>query len=69
MQYIRNKNGIAIGMLNLVSNGVKQVYSLNPTRLLGWYDPKSDKTISASTGSWMGYGDQTLFLLSDAKKQ
>lgn len=65
MHYIRNKNGVAIGMLNTVGNGVKQVYSLNPTRLLGWYDPQSDKTICAKTGNWMGFGDQTVLLLAN----
>ncbi|MGS2721017.1 hypothetical protein [Paraglaciecola aestuariivivens] len=66
MQYIRNSKGQAIGMQQTLSNGIKQVYSVNPSRLVGWYDPSSDKTINAKTGNWMGYGDQTIMLLADS---
>ncbi|MGB3725562.1 MAG: hypothetical protein WA981_07330 [Glaciecola sp.] len=62
MQFIRNKNGIPIGQLQTLSNGVKRIFS-NKGALLGWYDPVSDKTIDAKTGNWMGYGDQTMLLL------
>ena len=63
MQFIRNNKGIAIGMLQVLDNGVKRVYSVKPSRLLGWYDPLSDKTIDSSTGRWIGFGDQTFLLL------
>lgn len=65
MQFIRNNKGIAIGKLLVLDNGVKRIYSLNPSRLLGWYDPTSDKTIDAKSGSWIGFGDQTFLLLSN----
>ncbi len=64
MEFIRNSKGIAIGKLQILQNGIKRIYSLNPSRLLGWYDPASDRTVDASTGSWFGYGDQTFLLLS-----
>ena len=64
MQFIRNKHGIAIGKFQVLNNGVKHIYSVNPSRLLGWYDPASDRTIDVSTGGWFGYGDQTFLLLS-----
>ncbi len=64
MQFIRNSKGHSIGMFQVLSSGVKQIYSVNPSKLLGWYDPVSDKTIDASTGNWMGFGDQTFLLLS-----
>lgn len=64
MQFIRNNKGIAIGKLQVLNNGVKRIYSVNPSRLLGWYDPASDRTIDVSTGNWIGFGDQTFLLLS-----
>lgn len=65
MQFIRNSRGIAIGKLHVLDNGVKRIYSVSPSRLLGWYDPESDRTVDAINGSWIGYGDQTFLLLSN----
>ena len=65
MQFIRNRHGIAIGQLQILNNGVRNIYSVSPCRLLGWYDPSMDKTIDARTGNWMGFGDQTLLLLAE----
>ena len=66
MQFIRDNRGIPIGRMQILGNGVRQIYSVNPSRLLGWYDPNSDKTIDARTGNWMGFGDQTMLLLANA---
>ncbi|WP_100644032.1 hypothetical protein [Alteromonas facilis] len=63
MQYIRDNQGIAIGKLWVLNNGNKRIYSANGI-LLGWYDASSDRTIDAKTGSWMGFGDQTMLLLA-----
>ena len=65
MEYIKDNRGVAIGMLQHDYQGVQRIYALNPTRLLGWYDPASDKTICASSGSWIGHGNQVMLLLGD----
>jgi hypothetical protein len=62
MQFIRNRRGIPIGQLLVLSNGVKRIYTTSGI-LLGWYDPACDRTTDAKTGNWMGYGDQTMLLL------
>lgn len=62
MQFIRNQRGIPIAQLQSLTNGVKRIYSTSG-KLLGWYDPASDKTIDARTGNWVGFGDQTMLLL------
>jgi hypothetical protein len=65
MQFIRNQHGIPIAQLQILSNGVKRIYGTSG-KLLGWYDPVSDKTIDARTGNWMGFGDQVMLLITNA---
>ncbi len=64
MQVIRNSRGEVIGHITVVHGGIQQIRSKGG-RLLGWYDPQSDRTVDAKTGNWMGIGNQLMMLLGN----
>jgi hypothetical protein len=62
--FIKSAAGPAFGIKHQYPDGRVEVRT-KAGKLLGWYDPASDRTVKPSYG-FVGEGDQTMGLLYDA---